>query len=104
MNIHSLTIDDILRGTESGRAQSVGHMQVVPLLGEDVGGFAPPRVEISTTSYGTVVLRNRDARPTIIPPAPAGSSSRRRKITRSAAGSRPYAAATCRPSWFWPKA
>lgn len=68
MNIHSLTIDDILRGTEPGRVQSVGHMQVVPLLGENAGDFAPPRVEISTTSYGTVVLRNRDPRPTIVPP------------------------------------
>jgi hypothetical protein len=66
--MNRLTIDDILRGTEPGRMQSVGHMQVIPLLGEDDPAFAPPDLEVRTTSYGTVVLRHDDERPTIVPP------------------------------------
>ena len=66
--MNTLTVDDILRGTELGRPQSVGHMQLIPLLGEDDESFAPPRVEVHTTAYGTVVLRNRADRPTIVPP------------------------------------
>ena len=66
--MNNLTIDDILRGTELGQVQSVGHMQVVPLLGRSDDRYAPPELEVETTAYGTVVLRNRDARPTIVPP------------------------------------
>ena len=31
----SLTVDEVLRGTGPGPAQSVGQMSVIPLLGED---------------------------------------------------------------------
>lgn len=64
----SLSIEDILRGTEPGRLQSVGHMQVIPLCGDDDDRFAAPELEVRTTAYGTVVLRHGDARPTIVPP------------------------------------
>jgi hypothetical protein len=64
-----ISVEAILRGTSLGEAQSVGAMQVVPLLGEDLADFAPPRVEVSTTSYGTVHLRNVGDRPTIVPTA-----------------------------------
>jgi hypothetical protein len=66
--MNRLSIDDILRGTEPGRMQSVGHMQVIPLLGDDDDRFAAPEVEVRTTSYGTVELRHDGDRPTIVPP------------------------------------
>ena len=64
----SLTVDEILRGTGPGPTQSAGQMSVIPLLGEDVDTFAPPEVEVGTTTYGSVHLRNDADRPTLIPP------------------------------------
>jgi hypothetical protein len=64
----SLTIAEILRGTGLGATQSSGQMQVTPLLGEDCDTFAPPTVEVGTSTYGTVLLRNDADRPTIVPP------------------------------------
>jgi len=64
----SLTVDEILRGTGPGPAQSVGQMSVIPLLGEDDDTFAPPVLEVSTTGYGSVHLRNDADRPTLVPP------------------------------------
>ena len=63
----SLTIDDILRGTRLGAIQSAGAMQVVPVLGDDVAELAPPRVEVRTTAYGTIELRNPSELPTLVP-------------------------------------
>jgi hypothetical protein len=63
----SLTIEEILRGTGPGRAQSAGQMQVIPLLGEDDETFAPPTLEVGTTGYGSVHLRNESDRPTVVP-------------------------------------
>jgi hypothetical protein len=50
--------------------QSVGHMGVIPIL--DDGGqdesFAPPDLDIGTSDYGTVNVRNRSSdQPTIVP-------------------------------------
>jgi hypothetical protein len=64
----SFTIDEILRGTGPGPAQSVGQMSVIPLIGEDDDTFAPPVLEVGTSGYGTVVLRNDADRPTLVPP------------------------------------
>ena len=64
----NMNIDDLLRGTQVGRMQSAGHMQIIPLLGDDDDGYAPPQLLVNTTSYGTVVLRNDGDRPTIVPP------------------------------------
>jgi hypothetical protein len=64
----SLTVDEILRGTGPGPAQSVGQMSVIPLLGDDSDTFAPPVVEVGTSGYGSVHLRNDADRPTLIPP------------------------------------
>lgn len=63
-----LTVEEILRGTRTGPRQSVGVMEVIPLLGEDDDTFAPPEVEVGTSHYGTVDLRNDGDRPTIVPP------------------------------------
>ncbi len=64
----SLTVDEILRGTGPGPAQSVGQMSVIPLLGEDDDTFAAPVVLAGTTGYGSVHLRNDTDRPMLVPP------------------------------------
>lgn len=66
----SLTVEDILNGTRTGRMQSVGHMGVIPILddGAEDESFAPPDLDINTSHYGTVNVRNRSTdRPTIVP-------------------------------------
>jgi len=71
MTTMRLTIEDILAGCGLGGAQSVGQMDVVPLF--DEGGvqddtFAPPDMEVGTSDYGTVGIRNtHQDRPTIVP-------------------------------------
>lgn len=62
------TIEEILSGTYRGVTQSVGDMDVVPLLGEDDNRFAPPNFQVSNRAYGTVNVRNTDDRPSILPP------------------------------------
>jgi len=63
----TLTVEQILAGTTHGRMQSVGQMQVIPLLGEDDDTFDPPEFEIGTQDYGSVRVENRGDRPTIVP-------------------------------------
>lgn len=65
----TLTVEDILNGTRTGRMQSVGHMGVIPILddGSEDDTFAPPDVRAGTTSYGVVDVENPADRPTIIP-------------------------------------
>ncbi len=67
----AITIEQILRGVGVGRVQSVGHMGVVPLVDDAVGGqdetFAPPNVGVSNSMYGTVDIENSQDRPTIVP-------------------------------------
>jgi hypothetical protein len=65
--MYTLTIDNILRGTRVGPMQSVGSMQVIPLLGDDDHTLAPPDVEVGTRAYGTVELRCDSDRPTLVP-------------------------------------
>lgn len=61
----------VLEGTTFGRPQSVGVMDVLPIVeDEDLqdDGFAPPNFEAGTSEYGRVDVRNLDPeRPTIIP-------------------------------------
>jgi hypothetical protein len=59
--------------------QSVGQMAVVPVLEEGGGDspFAPPDLEASTSTYGTLHVRNRADRPTIVPPGAAWVTSQR---------------------------
>jgi hypothetical protein len=66
-----LTVKDILDKRGIGRMQSVGPMQVIPILGQDDHSFAPPDVEAGTSNYGQVFVRNRQGRDTIIPPGSA---------------------------------
>lgn len=66
-----MKIADILAPRSVGRMQSVGVMQVIPILGEDDDHFAPPTLEASTSNYGEVHVRNHQARDTILPPGSA---------------------------------
>jgi hypothetical protein len=55
-----LTIRQVLRGCEVGRMQSVGLMQVIPLLSEleDQRFVSPAQALVSTEEYGALVFRN----------------------------------------------
>jgi len=68
---NTVTLEEILYGIGHGRAQSVGNMEVIPLVDEgdvqdDIWG--PPEVEVSTVDYGDVRLHNSSDEPTIVPP------------------------------------
>jgi hypothetical protein len=67
----TISVDDILSGTFAGERQTVGNMEVIPLIGEDDDTFAPPDFEVSTRNYGEVHVRNTQDRPVIIPPGSA---------------------------------
>ncbi len=63
----TLTVEMILKGTGIGPMQSVGQMQVIPILGDDDATYAPPELEAGTSGYGSVALRNTHDKPTIVP-------------------------------------
>ena len=63
----TLTVEMILKGTGIGPMQSVGQMQVIPILGDDDATYAPPELEVGTSGYGSVALRNASDKPTIVP-------------------------------------
>lgn len=64
----TLTVEQILAGTRLGRMQTVGHMQVIPILAEDDDSFAPPDdILTSSPNYGHVNVNNESNRPTILP-------------------------------------
>lgn len=64
-----VTIQELLDGTYYGRRQSVGNMDVIPILGEDDENYAPPDgVRVSTRDYGRVRTCNSSSRSTIVPP------------------------------------
>lgn len=66
-----LTVETILKGTGLGPMQSVGQMQVIPLVDTASGQvderFSPPTLEAGTHGYGAVSLRNESDKPTIVP-------------------------------------
>lgn len=63
------TIRSVLRGVKPGRMQSVGNMQVIPLILDmpEDNRFAPPDLYVSNRNYGQIDLSNQDTRPTIAP-------------------------------------
>jgi hypothetical protein len=63
----TLTVEQLLAGTNYGRPQTVGNMQIIPLLGDNDDTFAPPDVATSSPDYGQVKLYNDSDRPTILP-------------------------------------
>lgn len=64
-----VSISDILIGCEAGRMQSVGGMQVVPILSDqEEPNFSDPReVNVSTSNYGTMHVENETDEDTILP-------------------------------------
>lgn len=70
-NQAALTVEEILQGTSLGRTQSVGHMEVIPILDDGNASddtFAPPDFGVSNSNYGEVDVTNEDEdRPTILP-------------------------------------
>ena len=64
-----IKIRDILRGCEPARIQSVGHMQVIPLLSDLTDNrFSPPNsAKVSTSNYGTLIIQNKTPKVMIIP-------------------------------------
>lgn len=64
-----MRIQDILKGCEPGRIQSVGYMQVVPLLSdlEDDRFISPVATKISNSDYGHLCFRNDTPKTVIIP-------------------------------------
>lgn len=59
---NTMTLADVLHGCTPGRIQSVGYMQVIPLVSElSDDRFVSPvesDIEVFTTSYGTLGFRN----------------------------------------------
>jgi len=66
-----ITVSDILKGCTPGKMQSVGYMQVIPLISEpDMcdDRFGPfTSLNSSTSNYGTLHLQNRTDKHTIFP-------------------------------------
>ena len=65
----TLKIGELVRGCEPGRMQSVGAMQVVPLVSEfHDDRFAPPtEARIGTAGYGNLVVANPADRVLLVP-------------------------------------
>jgi hypothetical protein len=66
------SIFDILKagkGVGIGAVQSVDEMTVIPLVGENRGDVARPEALkfTSTTNYGSMVFKNEDSKPAIVP-------------------------------------
>ncbi len=67
----TITLAEVLRGANPGRIQSVGYMQVIPLLSDLSDGrfVSPPQVNagVSTSDYGTISFENPQAAMLIVP-------------------------------------
>lgn len=67
---NKVSIADILHGCSPGRIQSVGYMQVIPLISDMVDDrFVSPEqgADVSTTDYGTLVFKNKTENIMIVP-------------------------------------
>jgi len=65
-----ITIKDILKGTTVGNMQTVGIMQVIPLLSDiEFDGFVSPEenCEFSNNNYGNMQFKNNNTETMIIP-------------------------------------
>lgn len=69
-----ITVKDILKGTQPGRMQTVGYMQIIPLTSDLVDdNFAMPnKAEVGTAGYGSMVVKNTDPDLPMILPFAAG--------------------------------
>jgi len=62
-------IRSLLHGCEPGRMQSVGWMQVIPLVSElqDERFISPAQAKVATRGYGNLNVRNTEDKPMIVP-------------------------------------
>jgi len=71
----SVSMNDILFGIRASRSQSVGNMEIIPLISENRDDLideekynTPGDIDIGTTDYGTVSIDNNSDRMSFIPP------------------------------------
>ena len=65
-----ITIKEILKGTRPGKLQSVGVMQVIPLLSDiEYSQYVSPKSnsKVSTSGYGNMVFENTSDKTIIVP-------------------------------------
>ncbi len=64
-----ITIQELLKGTSIGRMQSVGYMQVIPLLSDldDDRFVSPNEIQVGTGSYGSLFFENPTDQLLIVP-------------------------------------
>ncbi len=61
MSIKNMNVKDLLKGCTIGRIQSVGYMQMIPLISDLVDdSIAPPDFLVSTQNYGHLIVENPD--------------------------------------------
>jgi len=73
-----MKITEILKGCEPGKIQSVGYMQIVPLISKFVDeSIMPPQIKVSTTDYGRLVLNNESVDSVLVPTASAFMSKQK---------------------------
>jgi len=68
--VSKISISSIIRGCTPGRIQSVGYMQIIPLISDLVDDrFVSPEQgsEVSVSDYGTMVFKNNTQNIMIIP-------------------------------------
>lgn len=65
----TMKIGDILHGCKPVKIQSVGYMQVIPLISdlEDDRFISPKRAIVSTTTYGSLSFENKEDKDVIVP-------------------------------------
>lgn len=66
-----ITISELLRGCTPGHIQSVGYMQVIPLISDmtDDRLVSPQGAKVKTTNYGTLVFENKNKTKVMVVPA-----------------------------------
>ena len=64
-----ITIAEVLRGTEAGRMQNVGYLQVIPLVSDlqDEKFTSPKETVMGTTNYGSMAFENNSNGILIVP-------------------------------------
>jgi len=73
-----MKITEMLKGCEPGRIQSVGYMQIIPLISKYVDdSIFPPTIKASTTDYGRLVITNDTVNDVLVPTGAAIVSKQR---------------------------
>jgi len=66
--MNKITIAEVLKGTVAGRMQSVGYMQIIPLISDLVDdAIGAPSFHSSTSDYGSLTVENKSPKDSILP-------------------------------------